>query len=84
MTTRRSLVPTALELSFTDTRPQAQSQLAHIALLRGARLHHKAIAIQVQKYYDSVASEAVPSAFLILLAEENDALLAEENDANSI
>lgn len=48
----------------------AQAHLAHIAALREARAHHRAITHELRTYYDSVAAEAVPDGFLRLLVEE--------------
>ena len=48
----------------------AQSHLAHIALLRQARVQHKAITLELRNFYDSVAAEAVPSEFLALIRDD--------------
>lgn len=49
----------------------AQAHLAHVAMLREARVHHKAITLEIRNFYDSVAAEAVPQEFLILLQDES-------------
>ena len=53
----------------------AQLHLAHLASLRQARVHHKAIALELRNFFDSVAAEAGPSAFLTLIQDD-----AEEKD----
>jgi hypothetical protein len=45
----------------------ANSQSAHIAALRAARLRHKAIARGLQDYFDAVTAEKVPDDFFALL-----------------
>jgi len=45
----------------------AQSRLSHVAILRAARVRHKAIAKGLQSYFDAVVAEPVPREFLHLL-----------------
>ena len=44
-----------------------KAHLSHIAMLRAARIRHKAIARGLQVYFDSVAAEQVPEEFLDIL-----------------
>jgi hypothetical protein len=47
-----------------------QAHLSHIASLREARAHHRAITFELRSYFDSVAAESVPDGFRNLLTEE--------------
>jgi hypothetical protein len=44
-----------------------KAHLSHIAMLRAARVRHKAIARGLQVYFDSVAAEQIPDEFLDIL-----------------
>jgi hypothetical protein len=62
--------PVDIEQQALHSVPIAQAHLAHVALLREARVHHKAIALEIRTFYDSVAAEAVPNKFLALLRDD--------------
>jgi hypothetical protein len=48
-------------------REAGEERLSHIAILRAARVRHKAIARGLQRYFDAVVAEPVPTEFLNLL-----------------
>ena len=72
MPTRRRYSAAALDRSSPDAAAVAQAHLAHIAMLREARAHHRAITHELRIYFDSVAAETVPEGFRDLLREETD------------
>lgn len=53
-----------------DAATLAQAHLAHIASLREARIHHRAIAHELRSFYDSVAAETVPAGFFQIFLED--------------
>jgi Anti-sigma factor NepR len=72
MAIRRKYSADYLALSPLDAAAMAQAPLAHVALLREVRAHHKAIAIELQTFYDSVAAETIPDEFLDFLKDETE------------
>jgi len=50
-----------------STEGGAQARPSHIAILRAARVRHKAIGRGLQRYFDAVVAEPIPNEFLNLL-----------------
>ena len=50
----------------------AEAHLAHIAVLREARVHHRVISQELKIYFDSVAAETIPDQLLSSLDEGRD------------
>lgn len=69
MVLRRKYSAEAIGQSPPDQAPIVQAHLAHIASLREARVHHRAITLELRSYFDSVAAETVPDGFRNLLTE---------------
>lgn len=46
-------------------------ELSHVAILRAARVRHKAIGRGLQQYFDSVVAERIPSEFVDILNGED-------------
>jgi len=67
MTGRGQISPEAHGVGMIDSEFIEKSHLSHIAMLRAARVRHKAIARGLQSYFDSVAAEQVPEEFLDIL-----------------
>ena len=57
----RQRYATSLECSSRESVAAAQ---AHLAALREARAHHRAITLEIRNLFDAVAAEAVPSALV--------------------
>lgn len=67
MTGRGQISPDAQGVGGIDNELIEKAHLSHIAMLRAARVQHKAIARGLQVYFDSVAAEQVPDEFLDIL-----------------
>jgi hypothetical protein len=51
----------------TPEEAAAEAKFLHLIALRQARRQHKAIALELQTYFDSVASEEIPDKLLVSL-----------------
>jgi hypothetical protein len=69
MIARRKYSADAIGRSTPEEALVIQAHLAHIASLREARMHHRAITLELRSYFDSVAAETVPDGFRNLLTE---------------
>ena len=67
MTNQGQDFPEPRDGSSAEEGGTAQARLSHIAILRAARVRHKAIARGLQSYFDAVVAEPVPNEFLSLL-----------------
>ena len=57
--------------SSADGEQKSDVQPSHVAILRAARVRHKAIGRGLQQYFDSVVAERIPSEFLEILNRED-------------
>jgi hypothetical protein len=69
MVIRRKYSAETIGQSSPERAAIMQARLAHIASLREARVHHRAITLELRSYFDSVAAETVPDGFRNLLTE---------------
>lgn len=74
MASRRKLSAEPLEKLTVDHSTVARVHLAHIASLREARAHHKAITLGLRTLFDTVAAEAVPEGLLNALNDKTEGL----------
>jgi hypothetical protein len=72
MVMKRRHSAAVFDQSSPDAVAIAQAHLAHIAVLRGARLQHRAITNELRTYFEAVATEAVPDQLLNSLNEPKD------------
>jgi hypothetical protein len=69
---RRKHSAAVFEPSSPDALAVTQAHLAHIATLREARAHHRAITHELKAYFEAVATEVVPEHLLNSLNEPTD------------
>lgn len=60
--------PTQESNASPDGAQKPEAHQSHVAILRAARVRHKAIARGLQTYFDAVAAERIPSEFLEILS----------------
>jgi hypothetical protein len=66
MTARRKISPMKPDRAIVDPAITTQAHLGRIVSLREARIHHRAITLELRSFYDSVAAEAVPESLVNL------------------